>query len=222
MLNRNLGWPGQMMLACGLTLVSLFSAANVLAADPPTVLTIGKSSYTVGEQPVLTVAGAAANKPIWWSSWIYNEQLGQFVSTGERGVYYGDVTDARGNFTTIVATCTKAHLGFWKRQVEIDGKISFVTYLVTPKIRLDKSIYAVGERPVITILGAPPNTKVLWSGWANGVLTGTTDADYGHLTDAEGNFTITAAALTRADLGLWKKQAKVGAYPTSVEYAVVP
>ena len=76
----------------------------------------------------------------------------------------------------------------------------------TPILWSDKESYIVGERETFFITGAPPNSKILWSSWING-LSAEVNADYGHYTDANGNFSITLDPLTSSDVGTWRKQA---------------
>jgi len=94
----------------------LFPFRSVQAGAP--VLSIDKTIYYVGENPVYQVTGAEPNSDIFWSSTLDG------VSTGEVNSGYGHKTDANGNFIVEGGTWTSDHVGVWEKWAMINGKES--------------------------------------------------------------------------------------------------
>lgn len=91
-----------------------------------------------------------------------------------------------------------------------------------PALRMNQSSYSVGEFATYVVTGAQPNSKILWSSWKDGVSTGEENADYGHRTDANGNWSATAGSWDIAHVGLWKKQATVAGRHLITSFRVGP
>ena len=73
------------------------------------VATIGAPTYTVGQQTTYTVSGAPPSSNIYWSSTLNG------VSTGEVYAYYGQSTDASGNWSGTGGAWTGANVGLWTK-----------------------------------------------------------------------------------------------------------
>ena len=87
--------------------------------------------------------------------------------------------------------------------------------------------YSIGEAPVYTLTGAPPNATIYWSSTKNGQPTGETNQAYCAdplrqfpcplmSTDSNGNFTVQAGPWPSGSAGGWVKQATVNGVSASV------
>jgi len=92
----------------------------------------------------------------------------------------------------------------------------------TAALCVNRQSYAVGEFTTYTITNAPPNSPIFWSSWKDGVSTGEENANYGHRTNASGQWSATAGMWEMAHVGLWKKQATVGGRSFVVSFRVMP
>jgi len=91
---------------------------------------------------------------------------------------------------------------------ESDSSFIIVEQYV-PVLSINKYTYYPGEAPVYQIQYAKPNTYIYWSSTKNGVSTGETMSGYGHITDSNGNFTVTGGVWTSNDVGTWTKWATI-------------
>lgn len=74
-------------------------------------------------------------------------------------------------------------------------------------LRMDKTVYAVGDRPIYTITGAEPGAVISWTSFKNGQPTGELNAQYGHYIDEEGNWSSGVLDPWPANYaGQWQKQ----------------
>jgi hypothetical protein len=73
------------------------------------VTSIGAPTYTVGQQTTYTVSGAPPSSPIYWSS------TRNGASTGEVYDYYGQSTDAGGNWSGTGGAWASANVGLWTK-----------------------------------------------------------------------------------------------------------
>lgn len=189
---------------------------SIAQASPNIIVTTNKPIYEIGDSStVYTISGAQPNSPIYWSSWKNG------VSTGETLAFYGHYTDANGKVTLATNTAWGvSERGFWKKQATIGAKSSYITFYVIPKLTVNASMYTVGSQPFYSVTGAPPYSPIYWSSWINGVSTGETDTFYGHYTDANGNFSSFGGQWLSSHVGYWKKQVKIGAHVSPVEFVV--
>src|ERR1700720_1237296 len=144
-------------------------------------LTVDSSTHMIGESTVYQITGAPANAEILWSSWKNG------VSTGEVNAYYGQNTDANGNWNALAGPWPAGDVGGWKKQASIAGTGISVSFTIVERLTVNHPVYTVGQAPVYTISGALPNTRILWSSTLNGVSTGEVNAYYGQNTDATGD-----------------------------------
>lgn len=93
---------------------------------------VDKASFKVGEPLICTITGAAANKPIYWSSVQEDWVSHNLISTGETNQFYGHYTDASGNFTVTTGAWIPAWVGIWKKTVTINGVSCSVSFQVKP------------------------------------------------------------------------------------------
>jgi hypothetical protein len=177
-------------------------------------LTVDSSTHMIGESTVYQITGAPANAEILWSSWKNG------VSTGEVNDYYGQNTDAKGNWNALAGPWPAGDVGAWKKQASIAGTVISVSFTVVERLTMDHPVYAVGQAPVYTISGALPNTRILWSSTLNGVSTGEVNAYYGQNTDANGNWSAPGGAWSAANIGTWTKTANVGGFNGTVTFQV--
>lgn len=71
---------------------------------------------------------------------------------------------------------------------------------------VDRSAYAVGDKPVYRITGAAPGGKIAWTSYRDGQATGEYQASYGQYVDEAGNATLQAGQPWDAShLGQWQK-----------------
>jgi hypothetical protein len=69
--------------------------------------TISTPTFMAGQGTTYTISGAPPNNQIQWTSTLNN------VSTGEYRAYYGQTTDANGNWTALGGAWTAAQAGAW-------------------------------------------------------------------------------------------------------------
>ena len=77
---------------------------------------------------------------------------------------------------------------------------------VSLSMSTDKSFYKVGDKPVYTIIGAKPGSKIYWTSFKDGRHTGEENAWYGQTVDANGTAQLEGGAFAEADAGRWQKQ----------------
>ena len=176
--------------------------------------------YAVGDATTYSIHCAPPNSPIYWSS------TKDGVGTGEVQVYYGQNTDANGHWSAATSPWTAAYLGHWTKTAQVGANSVSVAFDITPKLTVNSFVDSingtptatVGQSTTYTITGAPPNTQIYWSSTRNNVSTGEVNADYGQVTDANGNWTATAGSpWTSGLVGGWTKTATFGnpASPTA-------
>jgi hypothetical protein len=88
-------------------------------------------------------------------------------------------------------------------------------------LAMDKTSYLVGEAPLYTVTGAPPNSPIYWSSTRNGVSTGETNVFYGHYTDEDGGFTAYGGAWRDIDPGTWTKTVSIGGQTSTFQFSVI-
>jgi Peptidase family M23 len=88
------------------------------AVTPVAALTMDRTTYSVGDVPLYTVRNAPPNAPIYWSS------TRNGVSTGEVNAFYGQYTDANGNFSAYGGAWRDIDPGTWTKTVSIGGQTS--------------------------------------------------------------------------------------------------
>jgi hypothetical protein len=180
-----------------------FTASQAPPAPRPVQVSVDKAVYLVGQAPLYTVTGPP-NTPILWSS------TRNGVSTGEVDAYYGQQTDASGNWSGYGGAWEPGHVGSWTKSVRVGDQTATVGFTVQAQVRLtvDKNRYVVGESPFYTVTG-PPNTPILWSSMLGGESTGEVDAYYGQTTDANGNWSGYGGAWQPGHVGSWVKIVKL-------------
>jgi hypothetical protein len=116
------------------------------------------------------------------------------------------------------------HAADWSGRIDYDTvtlcarKVAFTT---------DRAQYAKGEATLYAITNASPNAPILWSSWrdpqggTNYVSTGEVDANYGHVTDSNGSWTLYGGTWTQNDIGSWRKQAKINGVAANTYFKVV-
>lgn len=87
---------------------------------------------------------------------------------------------------------------------------------------INKATFLVGEVPTYSIIGAAPNTPVLWTSTRNGLSTGENQSNYGQTTDANGNLTGNGSPWAAEQVGTWTKTATVGNENFTVAFTVIP
>jgi|HubBroStandDraft_3_1064219.scaffolds.fasta_scaffold01537_3 hypothetical protein len=194
-------------------LTCLLHLASALAAAALS-LSVDRTTAMAGESTVYHVEGAPPNSPIYWSSWRNG------ASTGEVDVYYGHNTDAQGGWTALASPWLPGHVGIWVKQARVGGLLASVSFTVTPRLALDKGVYAAGDAPRYTLTGAAPNSPIYWSSWLNGASTGETNAYYQQNTDANGNWSAFGGQWSAGNAGTWVKQAGVGGSSVAVTFEV--
>jgi hypothetical protein len=172
----------------------------------------------VGQTSLWTITGADPNSQIAWSSTINGE------ATGENDAYYGQTTDASGAWSGYGSAWKPSDVGHWVRKIHIGDRFKTVGFDVSPQpiqFSVDGNL-SVGLRPTWTVSGANPQTHILWSSTLNGVDTGEDDADYGLVTDANGNWSGAGSAWRASDVGHWTRTIRIGDASQTIELDVTP
>lgn len=186
-----------------------------------TRVSLNKSSFQVGEVPVYSVSGAEPNSAIYWSSTLNGV-------TVEDGVFYGQYTDANGNWSGSGSAWTGSQVGTWTKTIEVYGGTASSQFTVanpappppSARLAIDKTSYVTGESPLYAVTNAVPSSPIYWSSTRNGAPTGEDNAFYGHYTDTNGNWSGGGAAWTNADAGSWTKTINVGGQTSAVAFQV--
>lgn len=82
-------------------------------------------------------------------------------------------------------------------------------------LETDKTTYLVGEKPLYTITGAIPGSRVAWSSWKDEEPTSEYLTEYGQVIGANGTLEIEGGAWAEADIGRWQKEILVIAPDTT-------
>lgn len=85
-------------------------------------------------------------------------------------------------------------------------------------LETDQSSYTVGEKPLYTITGAIPGSRVAWSSWKDEEPTSEYLTEYGQTIGANGTLEIEGAAWTENDIGRWQKEIVVIAPDTTDQH----
>lgn len=185
-----------------------------------TTITTDKTTYHVGESPTYRVTGPAYTTLLWSSTL-------NGVPTGETDANYGHVTDGLGIWTGTLDPWPASAVGSWVKRVrlgDLTAEVHFDVVADTPaqpvQLLVDKSSYNVGESPLYTVIG-PPNSRILWSSTLNGAPTGEVDADYGHVTDGNGQWSGYGSAWTQSQVGSWTKQIKIADRTAQASFEVL-
>lgn len=98
----------------------------------------------------------------------------------------------------------------WRGLFRSSQTTSLLGALGALSFSMNRSAYAVGERPTYSITGAQPGGQIAWTSFKDGVATGEYQAFYGQYTDEQGNWSEQAVQpFSEADVGVWQKQAIV-------------
>jgi hypothetical protein len=92
-------------------------------------------------------------------------------------------------------------------------------YASRTRVSVNKSNFAVGDLAQYFVTGAEPFSGIHWSSTFNGVDTGE-DTFYGHVTDANGNWSGYGGAWTGGQVGNWTKTIRVDGGEATVAFSV--